>query len=94
MLEPAGRPRDGSQQELDVTKVTCPRCGTVVHAFPPELLEIAGDRSDSVDAELHIVTRLVRLRGDDGERFTVRDAVGALTCPACSQRIRFFRNGH
>ena len=92
MLEPARRP--GNDQHLqDVTKVTCPRCETIVHAFPPEFLEVAGDRSDSVDAELHIVTNLVQLRGGDGERFTVRDARGALTCPACSQRIRY-RNGN
>ena len=83
---------ESARQVLDVTKVTCPRCETVVHAFPPEFLEVEGDWSDSVDAELHIVTRLVRLRGDYGDRFTVRDPTGALTCPACHQRIRY-RNG-
>lgn len=94
MRKPAGGSADGNQQELSVTKLTCPRCSTVVHAFPPELLALTADLSDSVDAELQIVMRLVRLRGDAGERFAVRDAVGALTCPACNQRIRFFRNGH
>jgi hypothetical protein len=79
-------------RELAVTRLACPRCDTIVHAFPPELLEIAGDLSDSLDAELQFMTRLVRLRGDHGERFTVRDARGALTCPVCSQRIRY-RNG-
>jgi hypothetical protein len=82
------RAGDSSQQATAVARVVCPRCSTLVHAFPPELLDINGHLSESVDAELHIVTKLIHLEGEDGERFAVRDSVGALTCPACHQRIR------
>lgn len=90
-MEPA---QDRGQLETSVAKVVCPRCDTIVHAFPPGLLDFTGHLAESVDAELQVVTKLIHLQGDDGERFAVRDASGALTCPACHQRIRFYRNGH
>jgi hypothetical protein len=86
------RAGDSRQKETTVAQVACPRCSTVVNVFPPELLDIDGHLSESVDAELHIVTKLLNLRGEHGERFAVRDVAGALTCPACHQRIRFGQN--
>ena len=85
------RAGDSKQQEATVARVACPRCGTVVNVFPPELLDIQGHLSESVDAELQIVTTLRQLQSEDGERFAVRDTSGALTCPACHQRMRFAR---
>jgi uncharacterized protein with PIN domain len=93
-LEGMARTGDSRHQEATVAKAVCPRCSTLVNVFPPELLDINGHLSESVDAELHIVTKLLRLQGEDGERFAVRDAAGALTCPACHQRIRFAVDGH
>jgi hypothetical protein len=87
------RAGDSMQKQATVARVACPRCGTVVNAFPPELLDIQGHLSETVDAELQIVTTLRTLRSEDGERFAVRDGGGALTCPACHQRMRFAHNG-
>jgi hypothetical protein len=82
---------ESRQREATVARVACPRCSTVVNVFPPQLLDFEGHLSESLDAELHVVTKLLRLQGEDGERYAVRDASGALTCPACHQRMRFAR---